>query len=107
MGRSGSIAVLPDGGQCRARLCREARRRQGIGQEVAGTAGHRDANGRRDPNGINFVDYAVPLTETVLLGNLAVWSGKKVQWDAKNLKATNAPELEAVVRPTYREGYTL
>ncbi len=55
----------------------------------------------------NFVDYAVPLTETVLLGNLAVWSGKKVEWDAKNLTATNAPELEAVVRPTYREGYTL
>lgn len=55
----------------------------------------------------NFPDYSGPLTEIVLLGNLAVWSGKKVEWDAKNLKATNSPELDAIIRPTYREGYTL
>ena len=55
----------------------------------------------------NFPDYAGPLTEVVLLGNLAVWSGKKVEWDAKNLKATNSPELDAMIRPTYREGYTM
>jgi predicted dehydrogenase len=55
----------------------------------------------------NFPDYAGPLTETVLLGNLAVWSGKKVEWDAKNLKALNAPELEPIIRPTYRQGYSL
>jgi predicted dehydrogenase len=55
----------------------------------------------------NFPDYAGPLTETVLLGNLAVWAGKKVDWDAKNLKATNAPEVEALIRPTYRKGWTL
>jgi len=55
----------------------------------------------------NFPDYASPLTETVLLGNLAVYAGKKVEWDSKNMKATNAPELEALVRKQYREGYTL
>jgi len=55
----------------------------------------------------NFPDYSGPLTEIVLLGNLAVWSDKKVEWDAKNLKATNSPELDAIIRPTYREGYTL
>ena len=55
----------------------------------------------------NFPDYAGPLTETVLLGNLAVWAGKKVEWDAKNLKATNAPEVEPILRPTYRKGYSL
>jgi hypothetical protein len=55
----------------------------------------------------NFPDYAGPLTETVLLGNLAVWSGKKVEWDAKNLKALNAPELEPIIRPAYRKGYSL
>jgi predicted dehydrogenase len=62
----------------------------------------------------NFANYAVPLTETILLGNLAVWAaaasetpGKKIEWDATNLKATNAPEVELVVKPTYREGYTL
>jgi predicted dehydrogenase len=55
----------------------------------------------------NFPGYAGPLTETVLLGNLAVWCGKRVEWDAKHLKATNAPEAEPLVRPTYRKGYAL
>ena len=60
----------------------------------------------------NFPDYAGPLTEVVLLGNLAVWAadkgeGKKIEWDAKNLKTLNAPEVEPIVRPAYRTGYTL
>ena len=55
----------------------------------------------------NFPDYAGPLTETVLLGNLAVWAGKKIEWDARYLKAVNAPEVEPLIRPQYRKGYTL
>lgn len=61
----------------------------------------------------NFPDYAGGLTETILLGNLAVWAapepgkGKKIEWDAKALKATNAPEVQHIVKPTYRKGYTL
>ncbi|MBL9122856.1 MAG: hypothetical protein JNG90_04440, partial [Planctomycetaceae bacterium] len=60
----------------------------------------------------NFPDYSGPLTETVLLGNLAVWAadqgeGPKVEWDAKNLKSTNMPELASIVKSEYREGYTL
>ena len=53
----------------------------------------------------NFTDYAGPLTETILLGNLAVWCGDKVEWDAKNLTPTNKPELESIVRREYRAGY--
>jgi predicted dehydrogenase len=74
----------------------------------------------------NFPNYAGPLTETVLLGNLAVWAaagdqdpakreaqkkdgvqGKKIQWDAKNLTATNAPEVAHVVKPEFHNGYSL
>jgi predicted dehydrogenase len=55
----------------------------------------------------NFPDYAGPLTETVLLGNLAIWAGKKIEWDARNLKALNAPEVEPLIRPEYRKGYSL
>ena len=55
----------------------------------------------------NFPDYAGPLTETILLGNLAIWSGKKVEWDAQDLKATNAPELARIVNRKYCEGYSL
>jgi hypothetical protein len=55
----------------------------------------------------NFPDYAGPLTETVLLGNLAVWAGKRVEWDARKLRATNTADLEPLIRPAYRKGYTL
>jgi predicted dehydrogenase len=55
----------------------------------------------------NFPDYAGPLAETVLLGNLAIWAGKKIEWDAYHMKATNAPEVEPLIRPEYRKGYTL
>jgi predicted dehydrogenase len=60
-----------------------------------------------EPAMSNFPDYAGPLTETVLLGNLAIWAGKKIEWDSKNIKATNAPEVEPLIRPEYRKGYTL
>lgn len=62
----------------------------------------------------NFPDYAGPLTETILLGNLAVWvadeegkPGKKVEWDAKNLVAKNAPETSQFIKAEYFNGYTL
>jgi hypothetical protein len=54
----------------------------------------------------NFPDYAGPLTETILLGNLAVWAeGKTIEWDAKHLRAKNAPEVESIIRPHYRAGW--
>ncbi len=60
----------------------------------------------------NFPDYAGPLTETVLLGNLAVWvaangEGEKIEWDAKNMKVKNISGLDEMVKPVYRSGYTL
>lgn len=55
----------------------------------------------------NIPDYAGPLTETILLGNLAVWSGKRVELDPQKLVPTNAPELMFMVKPKYREGYSL
>lgn len=61
----------------------------------------------------NFPNYASRLTETILLGNLSVWAGQRVEWDAKNLKVTNitsgklAEELELLIRPKYRDGYSV
>jgi len=65
-----------------------------------------------EPAVSNFATYAGGLTETMLLGNLAVWvadkgKGEKVEWDAKNLKSTNVPGLESIIKPTYPAGYTL
>ncbi len=56
----------------------------------------------------NF-DHAGPLTEMVLLGNLAIRAGvgKRVEWDGPNLKVTNLPELNRLVKREYRRGWTL
>ncbi len=53
----------------------------------------------------NFADYAGPLTETILLGNLAVWKRGRVEWDPVNLKPLNDPSLARIVRTQYRSGY--
>ena len=60
-----------------------------------------------EPAGANFADYAGPLTEMVLLGNLAVRTGKKVVWDSEQMKVTNVPEANKYVAREYRKGWTL
>ncbi|MBC8868218.1 MAG: gfo/Idh/MocA family oxidoreductase, partial [Planctomycetes bacterium] len=52
-------------------------------------------------------DYSGPLTETVLLGNVAYRAGKKLLWDAENAKATNCPDADQFIRHEYRRGWTL
>jgi hypothetical protein len=54
----------------------------------------------------NF-DYSGALVEHNLLALVAYRVGKKLQWDAENLRATNAPEADQYIKKTYREGWTL
>ena len=58
------------------------------------------------PTTCNF-DYSGALTEAVLLGNVAYRSGRKLEWDAANLKITNAREAMKFLHPPYREGWPL
>lgn len=56
----------------------------------------------------NFPDYAGPLTETVLLGNLAIWAdGPRLEWDPGAMRVKGASELDPLIRPQYREGWSL
>ena len=62
----------------------------------------------------NFPDYAGPLTETILLGNLAVWaaSDEAIEWDAETMQASNVPAgsqaaVDEMVRHTYHNGYSI
>lgn len=63
-------------------------------------------------------DYAGPLTEAILMGNLALRSWniksadgksypgrKKLLWDAKNMKITNFDEANQFVKREYRTGW--
>jgi predicted dehydrogenase len=53
-------------------------------------------------------DYAGPLTETMILGVLALRApGRKLLWDSANMQFTNAPELNAFIRREYRQGWIL
>ena len=58
------------------------------------------------PTTCNF-DYSGALVENNLLGAVAFRAGKKLEWDAANLKATNCPEADKLVKKTYREGWVL
>jgi predicted dehydrogenase len=46
--------------------------------------------------------YAGPLTETVLLGNVAYRSGSPIEWDAAAMRIKNAPAAERFLRREYR-----
>jgi predicted dehydrogenase len=69
-------------------------------------------------------EYAGPLTESILMGNLAIrswmmknpgltgWGDKylgrkKLLWDAANMKVTNFEEANQFVRREYRDGWNL
>lgn len=58
------------------------------------------------PASANF-DYTGPLTEMVLLGNVAQRVGEKILWDGSNLTVTNIPEANKYVRGPYRTGWDL
>jgi len=65
------------------------------------------------PAGSNF-DWAGPLTESVLLGNVALHmekrlyeKGLKLEYDGPNMKVTNLPEANQYIRREYRKGWSL
>jgi predicted dehydrogenase len=52
-------------------------------------------------------EYGARLTEIVLLGNVALRTGKKILWDPENLKAKNAPEAAQFIKEQYRKGWEI
>jgi predicted dehydrogenase len=54
----------------------------------------------------NF-DYSGPLSETILLGNVAARAGQKLFWDGPNFKITNISDGEKYLKREYREGWSL
>ncbi len=52
-------------------------------------------------------EYAAPFTEAMLLGNLALRAGERIEWDAANLRVTNSKAAQALVGKDYRRGFEL
>jgi predicted dehydrogenase len=60
-----------------------------------------------EPASSNF-DYAGPLSEMVLMGNLAVrFPERRLLWDGDKMQVTNDTEANAFVRQPYRQGWSL
>ena len=53
----------------------------------------------------NFVDYSGPLTEMVLLGNVAIRVGQRITWDSAKLQAIDLPAAAQYIRRAYRKGW--
>jgi hypothetical protein len=47
------------------------------------------------------------LTEIMLLGCVAIRTGKKIEWDGPGMRATNAPEAAQYIKRTNRAGWRL
>ncbi|MFO1447963.1 MAG: Gfo/Idh/MocA family oxidoreductase [Opitutaceae bacterium] len=56
------------------------------------------------PAGSRF-DYSGPLTEMVLLGNVALRARRRIEWDSAALKITNLPAANAWLTKPYRPGH--
>ena len=54
--------------------------------------------------GSNF-DYASPLTEVVLLGGIAIRTGKRIEWDAENMRISNHPGMERYIKEPVQPGW--
>ncbi|MGK0189593.1 MAG: putative dehydrogenase [Verrucomicrobiales bacterium] len=59
------------------------------------------------PRAQSGFDYAATLTEGLLVGFLALRTGKRIEWDAENMKAIGCPEAEPFIRPLFRKGWEI
>jgi predicted dehydrogenase len=60
------------------------------------------------PAASSFPGYAAALTETVLLGNLAVWAdGPRLEWDARRQTVRGSDEFDGLIRRKPRPGWAL
>jgi predicted dehydrogenase len=52
-----------------------------------------------------FDGFAAQLTETMLVANLALRTGKTIHWDADRMEARGCPEAAPAIRRAYRTGW--
>jgi predicted dehydrogenase len=58
------------------------------------------------PAGANF-EYGCPVTELVLLGNIAVRTQQILEWDYEKMQIPNSPEANKMIIEEYHNGWTL
>jgi len=112
----GVIFVGEKGAMMEGRLIPEQRMRQyhrpakTIPRVKNGSAGHEQnwiEACKGGPAACSNFSYAGPLTEAVLLGNVSLRLGRRIEWDSANLKVTNVPEANELIKRQYRPGWSL
>jgi predicted dehydrogenase len=119
MGDNGRLLVGDKGFLLGNRIYPESRRNEvgEVPKTIPRSVGHyqewAEACKGGKPAGSNF-NWAGPLAEVVLLGNIALrvhvrelLTRKKLLWDPETMKITNLPEANEYIRRQYREGWTL
>ena len=108
VGDRGSILSEYHGGSARIIPETAMRKYKRPAKTIERSIGHREefiaacqGNGKACSN----FDYAGPLNEIVLLGNVAIRAGRKLLWDSRNLKFTNYEEANKYLKDEYRQGY--
>lgn len=51
--------------------------------------------------------YAARLTEGLLIGCLALRTGKEIRWDSDRMKAIGLPEADKYIKPEFRQGWEI
>ncbi|MBI2929861.1 MAG: Gfo/Idh/MocA family oxidoreductase [Verrucomicrobia bacterium] len=119
MGANGRLLVGDKGFILGTRIYPESRRAEvgEVPKTIARSDGHYkewiEACKGGKPGGSNF-DWAGPLAEIVLLGNVALrlqlreaLTRASLLWDPANLKITNLPEANEFLRREYRQGWVV
>ncbi|MCP5518833.1 MAG: Gfo/Idh/MocA family oxidoreductase [Verrucomicrobiales bacterium] len=120
MGDNGRLLVGDEGFILGTKVYPEARRREvgDVPRSLPRSPGHHQewinaCKGGEAP-GSNFPDWAAPLAEVVLLGNVALrvhlrelLTRRKLLWDPAQLRFTNMSEANEYLHREYRAGWTL
>lgn len=59
------------------------------------------------PAASSHFEYGARLTELLLLGIVSLRTGKRLDWDAANMKVRNVPEADAFLREPCRSGWEI
>jgi predicted dehydrogenase len=111
IGKRGTIYDASD--YCESpRLIPESRMQESRAQDIPRTLSRvegdsyqewiRSCKGTRPVAGSNFVDYSAYLTEFVLLGNLAIRMGRKLEYDTARGEVLNSSKAQDFLKRKYR-----
>lgn len=55
---------------------------------------------------VNF-EWAAPLVESLLLGNIAIRTGERLQWEPDSMAIPNSSKAQTLLKPDWRDGWRM